>query len=159
MRRRAAVGQVLALAAAALAHAQGADPLHSRECDAARAVLESALDEAAHKGAGSAQRLAAARKQAMEACLGPESGGRARRGAPEPAIVVPPPVMQVPRAPALPGTAPSAAPPAYTPPAVVTTCDSTGCWDSNGQRIERLGPMLVGPRGACTEAGGTVHCP
>ena len=158
MRRHAAVGQVLALAAAALAHAQGADPLHSRECDAARAVLESALDEAAHKTAGSAKRLAAARQQAMGACLGRESGERERSGAPEPPIVVPAPMMQVPRAPALP-TTPGPLPPAYTPPAVVTTCDSTGCWDSNGRRIERLGPMLVGPRGACTEVGGTVRCP
>ena len=159
MRCRAAVGQVLALGAAVLAHAQGADPLHSRECDAARVVLESALDGAARKEPGSAQRLAAARKQAMAACLGRESGERERTGAPEPAIVVPAPVMQVPRGPALPSTVPTPAPPAYTPPPVFTTCDSTGCWDSNGRRINRVGTMLVGPRGACTEVGGTVQCP
>lgn len=159
MRRRVAVGQVLALAAAALAHAQGADPLHSRECDAARAVLETALDDASHKTAGSAGRLADARKNAMAACLGREGGQRERSGAPEPAIVVPLPVMQVPRPPAQPAAVAPPAAPAYTPPPVVTTCDSTGCWDSNGQRINRLGPMLVGPRGACTEAGGTVRCP
>lgn len=159
MRRRAAVGQVLALAAAALAHAQSADPLHSRECDAARAGLESALDAAAQKSAGSQERLAAARKDAMAACLGRESGTRERSGAPEPAIVAPPPVTQMPRPLSPPATVAAPVPPAYTPPAVVTTCDSTGCWDSNGRRINRLGPMLVGPRGACTVVGGTVQCP
>ncbi|HEY8047527.1 MAG TPA: hypothetical protein VIE63_00025 [Ramlibacter sp.] len=160
MRVGIAVGQALALAAAALAlaHAQGTDPLHSPECDAARAVLERALDEAARKDPGSAARLTAARKQAMEACLGRESGERERSGAPEPAIAVPPAVMQPPHARAAPAVV-VPQPPAYVAPAVVTTCDNTGCWDSNGQRINRLGPMLVGPRGVCTVVGGTVHCP
>ena len=158
MRVPRAVGQVLAVAAVALAHAQGTDPLHSPECDAARAVLERALDAASRKEAGSAEHLAVARKRAMEACLGRESGGRERAGAPEPALVVPPPVIQPPHARAgAPVVAPP--PPAYTPPAVVTTCDNSGCWDSNGQRINNLGPMLVGPRGVCTVVGGTVHCP
>jgi hypothetical protein len=158
MRRRAAVGQALALAAVAFAHAQGTDPLHSPECDAARSVLERALDDAAHKQPGSAQRLAAARREAMRACLGAEAGGRERSGAPEPAIVVPPPVLQAPRAPAVPAVV-APPPPAYTPPPVVTTCDNSGCWDSNGRHIDRLGPLLVGPRGPCTVVGGTVQCP
>ena len=100
MRIRVAAGQILALAAAFAGQAQGADPLHSPECDAARAALERP---------------------------------------PDPPVAV--------------------APPVYVAPPVVTTCDSAGCWDSNGHRLNNLGPMLVGPRGACTVVAGTVQCP
>jgi hypothetical protein len=160
MRLSTAVGQVLALVlAAAVAHAQPGDPLHSPECGIAREQLERALDDASRKVAGSRERLVVARKQAVEACLGRESGERVRSGAPDPAIAVAPPVMQPPHAPPVPAVVASPPPPVYVPPPVVTTCDATGCWDSNGQRANNLGPMLVGPRGACTVAGGVVHCP
>jgi hypothetical protein len=162
MRRAFAVGQVLALAAAAFAHAQAADPLHSPECDAQRAALEHALDEAASKRAGAAERLAAVRKRAIETCLGPERGGRERVGAPDPPIVVPAPVIEAPRAPVAALPAPVAAPqPAVVVPrpAVITACDPGGCWDSEGHRLNSVGPMIVGPRGVCTLQGGLAHCP
>jgi hypothetical protein len=158
MRIRSAVGQVLALVVATSAHAQNADPLHSRECDEARAVLEHALDDAARKVAGSAKGLDVARKEAIAACLGRDTGERVRSGAPDPPIAVAPPVMQLPHAPVAPAVvAPQT--PVYVPPAVVTTCDTSGCWDSNGRRMNNLGPMVVGPRGACTVVGGIVQCP
>jgi hypothetical protein len=158
MRIGAAVGQALAIVLATAAHAQSPDPLHSPECGVAREVLERALDDASRKLAGSAQRLGQARKEAIEACLGRDTGERARAGAPDPSIAVAPPVMQAPHAPASPAIV-APAPPAYVPPAVVTTCDASGCWDSNGRRINNLGPMLVGPRGACIVVGGIVQCP
>jgi hypothetical protein len=158
MRIGTAVGQILAVMLSAVAHAQSPDPLHSRECDAARVQLEHALDDASRKTAGSRERLAQARKQAIEACLGRESGERVRSGAPDPAVAVAPPVLVAPRALQAPAVvAPS--PPAYVPAPVITSCDAGGCWDSNGQRANSLGPMLVGPRGVCSVAGGVVHCP
>jgi hypothetical protein len=44
-------------------------------------------------------------------------------------------------------------------PAVITACDPGGCWDSNGTRLNRAGPVLLGPTGACSVSGGFVHCP
>src|SRR3954471_7641903 len=137
MRPRTAVGQILAITFIAVAaHAQPApspDPLRSHECDVARAQLEHALDDASRKTEGSRERLAIARKQAVEACLGRDTGERVRSGAPDPAIAVPPPVLAVPR-PAPAPTVVAPAPPVYVAPPVITACDNAGCWDSNGQR-------------------------
>jgi hypothetical protein len=73
-----------------------------------------------------------------------------------PVIVVPPPVIDGPRPPVL--LVP--APPVETgKPAALTTCDAGGCWDSEGRRLDRSGPILVGPRGGCTVQAGVVHCP
>lgn len=45
-------------------------------------------------------------------------------------------------------------------PPVATSCDAAGCWDSNGQRLHRVGPNLVGPRGTtCTQVAGVLNCP
>lgn len=126
------------------------DPLHSPQCDAARAVLEKALDE------GSRAQVDAARKEAIGACLGSEDPDRARSGAPERPVVVP-----APRFPAAPAVVATPVPPpiAIPRPSVVTTCDPGGCWDSEGHRLNQVGPVLVGPRGACTVQGGIVVCP
>ncbi|HUR90711.1 MAG TPA: hypothetical protein VMZ74_16620 [Ramlibacter sp.] len=159
MQVRWAVGQALAIVLATAALAQSRDPLHSPECDAAREVLERALDDASRKGPGATGRLATARQDAIEMCLGREPGERTRSGAPDPPVAVAPPVMQVPRAPPIPAVVASPPPPVYVPPAVVTTCDTTGCWDSSGRRINSQGPLLVGPRGACLMVGGIVQCP
>lgn len=46
------------------------------------------------------------------------------------------------------------------PPAVITSCDATGCWDSAGGRYNKgAGNTYFGPRGACTASGGTMVCP
>lgn len=71
-------------------------------------------------------------------------------------IVVPPPVIDGP--PAI-VTEPPWPPVAIPRPAVVTTCDPGGCWDSEGRRLNQVGPLLVGPHGACTMQAGAAQCP
>ena len=70
--------------------------------------------------------------------------------------VVPPPVIETVRPPVI---APSAPAVDAAKPAAVTACDPGGCWDSQGRRLERIGPQLTGPRGACTVQAGVVQCP
>ena len=156
---RCALGMVwlVWLPAGAVA-APGRDPLHSPECLRARAELDTAF------GAPDARRnarLQQARQSARQACLGREAASRQRSGAPEPPQVVAPPALREPPAAAVP------APPATVPapalsiprPAAITTCDPGGCWDSEGRRLNQMGPQLVGPRGVCTVQGGMVICP
>jgi hypothetical protein len=70
--------------------------------------------------------------------------------------VVPAPVVETVRPPA-PTSAP---PPLQIPkPTPVTTCDAGGCWDSGGRHLERIGPQLVGPRGACSVQADAAQCP
>jgi hypothetical protein len=137
-------------------HAQATDPLHSRECEAARVVLERALDDASAKKPGSMDALAKARHAAIEACLGREDAQRERSGAPYPAIATRPPAIEAP-----PVVLPAPPPPplAIPRPSAITTCDPGGCWDSEGRRLNSVGPLLVGPRGACTVQAGIVSCP
>ena len=144
---------------AAAAPAVGQDPLRSPECGAAREVLERALDDASARRPGARERLVQVRKQAIEACLGRHSGEAVRSGAPDPVIVVPPPAVADPRAAAFSPPPPPAEPLAIARPPTITTCDPGGCWDSEGRRLNHLGPVLVGPRGVCTLQAGLVHCP
>jgi hypothetical protein len=148
-------------AASLSAQAQPADPLHSSECAIAQAELEAALDERASNPQAQAQRLANARKQAAQACLGPSSGQGQRSGAPEPAQMAPPTVIAIPPAspvPPSPGAAPL--PPLDIPrPSTMTLCDPGGCWDNNGKRLNQAGPILMGPRGPCAMQGAVVICP
>jgi hypothetical protein len=153
----------LLLAAAAStalsAQASEADPLNSSECVAAREELDKALSEPAANRQARSERLARARGHAALRCLGREAGGRERSGAPEPPQAVPPPAISV-----RPATAPrvSAAPqpPVAIPrPATITACDPAGCWDSEGRRLNNMGPHLMGPRGLCTLQGGLLNCP
>jgi hypothetical protein len=149
------------LVCASAAQAQSADPLHSPGCAAAREALAQAQEDAAARRAGARAALAAAKENARLACLGRDSGNAQRVGAPDPPIAVPPPMMEPPPPPRT-LVAPIAPPPPplqIPRPAAITACDPGGCWDSNGQRLNQLGPMLVGPRGACTVQGGVVQCP
>jgi len=41
----------------------------------------------------------------------------------------------------------------------VTHCSAAACFTSDGSTLIRVGPTLVGPRGACTVQGGFVRCP
>lgn len=152
----------LVLACVAGALAQAADPLHSPECLAARDALDRAQEDAAAHPTQSHPALAGAREDARLACLGRESGTAQRVGAPEPPIAVPPPVIEPPappRAVVAPLRTPPPSPVQLSPPAAITACDPGGCWDSNGQRLNQLGPVLVGPRGVCTVQGALVQCP
>lgn len=169
----------LTLAACAWAQAQGApDLMKTPECQAARQQLEAAL-----AAGGPRDRVTAARREAAIRCFGvrlPEDP--VEKGSPGHATlksdrmpaspgprnrVQPPPVMVDPirlrPAPSLSHTAtvpPVVSAPLLPPgPAVITTCDSSGCWDSTGARHNQQGPVLLGPRGACTVQGGLLNCP
>ena len=143
---------------AAVTHAQG-DPLASPECHAARAELAQALNDADSAQGPSGERLARARAGAAAACLGRNDGARERAGAPEPAQRVPPPLIVNGRASSLPKME-SAPPPLAIPrPTFLTVCDASGCWDSEGRRLNSAGPALMGPRGLCSGTGNTVNCP
>lgn len=47
------------------------------------------------------------------------------------------------------------------PPPIITSCDQSGCWDSNGGRYNRAGntSTFFGPSGACTKSGMSMVCP
>lgn len=142
--------------------AQEPDPLFSAECQLARRQLELAVSAAAENRHENGSKLEPARKRTALACLGPANSTGLR--APQPVIVVPPIVTAVPPRPvtAVPPRPVVAAPP---PPvkvdrlSVITSCDPSGCWDSNGTRLHRLGPNLMGPRGLCTAQGNLFTCP
>ena len=153
---------LLAAAATALAAQTGEpDPLSSSECAAARDELQQALTAPAASRQDRLDRVAQARQRAALRCLGADSGTRERSGAPATPQVVPPATMsQRPAPPTLPAAAPPPPPPLAPPrPAAITNCDPGGCWDSDGQRLNRMGPLLMGPRGQCTVQGGLLNCP
>lgn len=154
-----ALAVLVALAPAlALAEDGAADPLRSSPCLAARAALDALLAQPRPRP----ESLAHARRSAAQACLGTQGTQRQRTGAAEPPQAVAP-------AAALPRQSVQAVqPPAIAPgppalplprPTAITTCDPLGCWDSEGRRLNQMGPLLVGPGGMCTSAGGIVRCP
>ena len=149
---------VLALAASAALAAPEADPLKSDACQAALATMEQVVAEKATPGKPA--RVAAAREEAAGACLGRSQGRRARSGAPDPVQGVPPPVIARPAAtPAVPAIAVPAPAQGIPRPTVITTCDPAGCWDSDGRRLNNMGPLLMSPRGPCTVQGAIANCP
>ena len=158
--RRTIASLLLSAAATALAAQTGEpDPLSSSECAAARDELQQALTAPAASRQERLDRVAQARQRAALRCLGSDSGSRERSGAPvTPQVVPPATVTQRPAPPTLP---PAAPPPPLAPPrpAAITNCDPGGCWDSEGQRLNRMGPLLIGPRGQCTVQGGLLNCP
>jgi hypothetical protein len=160
MRRYVATLMFAAAASTALsAQAAEADPLSSGECMAARDELEKALSDPAANRQERSERLARARRQAALLCLGREAGGRERSGAPEPPQRVPPPVISVRPAQAPPPAVASPQPALIPRAAAITACDPAGCWDSEGRRLNNMGPLLIGPRGPCTVQGGLLNCP
>lgn len=147
-----------ALAANAMA-AQTGDPLKSPECKTALDELERRV-EAKTEGSARAQAVESARRAAAAACLGRSEGERVRSGAPDPAQVVRPTAIPgVPHSPTPPAVAAPPPPLSIPRPVVITTCDPAGCWDSEGRRLNNIGPLLMGPRGPCTVQGGTASCP
>ena len=131
--------------------AMAPDPLKPEACGERLAALESA-----RRQAPDGAQVETLRQQATRACLG--GGGQAQRPTPpvQVPLSVPSPVITVEPAQAVPQRPPS---PPIEPPPVVTSCDLGGCWDSKGTRLNRAGPQLIGPRGACTTVGATVYCP
>jgi hypothetical protein len=160
------------------------DLLHSSACKAALAALQAQEDATAKSaralpgGRAASQpggpALAAARAQAAQACLGAAAASGAEAGAASGAApgsapgaaarrALQPPISVAPagaaaRAGVAPG--PGSPPPVNVPP--LTTlghCDAAGCWASDGTRLQRLGPALVGPRGVCSVQGSVLSCP
>lgn len=147
---RTAVRVLLAVFACPVAAAFAQGPLKSPSCESAIATLQ-----AARSGADAAA-VDIARRRASQACLG--GSGEATRPSPvaRAPIAVPAPVIAVPDLPPLQPPQPTVR---VDRPSVITSCDPGGCWDSNGTRLNGAGPVLIGPRGACTASGGFVHCP
>jgi hypothetical protein len=152
----------LLLGAACRAVAGGdIDPLHSGACKTAQAALEHDLQNAAAGNAAAKQELGSVRRQALEACLGPQTGHDQRSGAPSVPIAVHSPALAPQQ-----GNAPVPAPalqtaPMHSPrPVAITSCDAGGCWDSQGQRLNFMGSVLIAPNGGvCSSQAGTVQCP
>jgi hypothetical protein len=173
---------LLLLCTAAVRAQPAQDPLQSPECQRAMAALQAeeaasappagasaparreALAAASAASAASSPsippHLAALRRAAARACLGTHADVL-----PAPQRALQPPVAI--QAPALPGPvrvprlpAPAVTLPAEPPrPSYVTSCDPGGCWASDGSRLQRAGPNLIGPRGFCTQQGALLSCP
>ena len=105
-------------------------------------------------------RLQPFRDRAASACL----GGRPMSPPPSQHLSRPPirvaPIVIAPqvKAPVVPAPGvPAPKPPA--PPLTLTICDAAGCLASDGSRLTRIGPALIGPRGLCIVQGIYVQCP
>jgi hypothetical protein len=153
------------------AFAQERDMRDSAQCQQALGALqaqESAARASGPAGDGTRRedtvaKLNALRDRAARACLG---GPAAPRTLPQhlaqPPIRVEPIATPMPLAPpSVSAAAPALAPVLPVQPTLVTitTCDPGGCWASDGSRLQRFGPNLVGPRGVCTVQASQLHCP
>ena len=151
-------------AARPAASAPEPDGIDSARCRRARSDLETALGEANDRHADAASALALARQQTALACLGQTNSLPAPASRWQPPLAVPPFQSIQPIRPAGPAPAPvvraAPLPPVAIPRAsVITSCDAGGCWDSDGARLQRSGPNLIGPRGPCTPQGTLFNCP
>jgi len=98
--------------------------------------------------------LAPYRKGVARECLGKEDPAPERT--PRPPVAVAPVASPRPAIPPAPAALP---PPVQIPPLrTVTQCDPSGCWTSDGIRLNRMGPILVGPLGACTVQSRVLSC-
>ena len=139
---------VIALLCPVLVAAQ--DPLKSQACADALAALEG----------GRATERPALRMEAARACLGGGTPGARSNRWSQPPIAVPAPQIDVPaRAAPLPQATLPPPPVTIARPPAVTACDPNGCWTSEGTRLPRMGPQLMGPGGVCTAQGGFAYCP
>lgn len=155
---------ILALAAGTCL-AQGTDPLKSPACvqalDALQvqeaAMLSSGRPQEARAGAADLSPLKPYRKRVARECLGKEDPVLER--APRPPVAVAPLMLPPSAVSAKPGVLQSPPPPVQLSPLrTITQCDPSGCWTSDGVRLNRLGPLLVGPPGACTVQSGVLSC-
>lgn len=149
---------MLLAAGAALAQT---DPLQAPECRAAMAALDAA--ERAPQASASSPALAEARRRAARECLGARADPAPAARRAEPPVAVPPPAWPAP--PRLPPPTPTptplpAAPAARPlPPPAVISCDAASCLTTDGQRLPRAGPVLIGPQGHCSVQAGVLACP
>lgn len=159
---------LVALGAAARPEALPGSPA----CRAALQALDEAEDALAAATSASApapdagrQREVAARLQPLrlrvaDACLGglTTSPPPSQRTWVAPTLPMPMhSAAAMPRAPALPP--PPVPAPRFEAPVTVTHCNAATCLTSDGSTLTRVGPTLVGPRGACTVQGLFLRCP
>jgi hypothetical protein len=167
---------LLMAAVAGVAMAQASDRPQSAACrDAlddvqaqetrALAARQSPTAASGSEGARVSAGLQAARERAARACLGGSADAPPQRMAQQP-VAVTPVTPPAPTSPTSPGTrfTPTPAPAVSVPQrsdviVTITGCDPAGCWASDGTRLNRVGPNLVGPRGTCTLQGPVVRCP
>ena len=178
--RRRPFALLLVLAStAAPTHAADVDPLRSIDCRRAVASMQAEETAEAERRAGSVSTpstppapspaLQDARRDAAKRCLAsrldvePPHGRFAQApivvepvGSPAPGPLAP--NLHAPMPSTHPST-PSAALPTGKRPGSVVSCDPGGCWASDGSRLQRVGPVLWGPRGACTTQGASLQCP
>lgn len=157
-------GLALILFAHSACLAQGGPLLDGPACRRAMQALDAREAAAATEHSPAARGLLqAARRQAAVACLGGPAAAESSARSPQqsPVVVVPSTASAAASAPRTPVPVPMPAPaPRSAPPVTLTTCDATGCWTSDGTRLQRAGPdTLLGPRGICTVAGAVVQCP
>ncbi len=175
---------MLVVTAQAQTQVQASELLRTPECRAALAALTQEEDALiARGGAGNARAASAPsapsapsttstpsnlpqrQRAAAQACLGTAAAASAASGPkrspapfPLPGVVRPATVQPGSvRPPA--GPAPGMAPIRQAPLVTLGACDAQGCWASDGTRVQRLGPVLLGPRGYCTQTGTFLHCP
>ncbi len=144
---------------AASAAALSSAALHSEACEAARSELDALVAAVAPGQTIDRVRLAAQRRNVLQQCLAQE-GPTALRP-PSTPIRIPSPAVPPTQAAGIKAPAYTAVAPQPLParPAAITSCDATGCWDSNGTRLNQLGPQLIGPKGPCTVVAGMATCP
>lgn len=139
---------------------------HSSACRTAITALEQAEDALADSAASApgrqradaAARLKPLRQRVADACL----GGLTSSPPPSQRSWTPPPPAA--RAQPLPPRAqPRPLPPldlpSQPPPVTITHCNAATCTASDGSTLTRVGPGLVGAKGACTVQGVFLHCP
>lgn len=160
----------LALCALACAAARAEEPPRSPACRTALEALERAEDALADAAASAprgdaghtravAARLQPLRKRVADACL----GGLTTSPPPsQHTWVVPAPAQPAPLVPRVPMPSQPVAPqplPRPEAPVTVIQCNAATCLASDGSTLTRVGPGLVGPRGACTVQGMFLRCP
>lgn len=172
--RRILVPIALACSAGAMAQTANPDTTQSPACQKALADVQAqeavALNARSVKAPASApagkspDQLLAMRERAARICLGPgTSGPSPSQRTMQPPITVPsaapPQSMPVPAAPAPTTTAPVVPPQRTDPLLTIVGCDASTCWASDGTRLQKSGPNLIGPRGICTLQGAVLRCP
>jgi hypothetical protein len=105
-----------------------------------------------------AMRLQPLREQVGRACLGglttSPSPSQHTYLAPAPARVTAAPRSPMPTVPPV-----SVPMPRVEVPITLSNCNAATCLGSDGSTLTRVGPNVVGPRGACTVQGVFVRCP
>lgn len=144
-----------------------ADLMDSAACRSAREALQTQEDQAASAPVSSASSasqpdvsMQQLRRRVAQDCLGWRPGAQVpgRSGSDGRPVVVMPGRAGT-RPTTLQPTPMPAPAPRPEPLRSLGACDAAGCWTSDGQRLQRMGPNLVGPRGVCAVNGSVVSCP